>query len=465
MNKYLTESGWKATLQQTKGKVKDNGLQKALATYEKLHEEKYPEREEALERISKLAKALNNPKGNAGIDAVKDYLGNVSESAAREEVVIEKAKKGAAAAAKDSAPTATVKTPFGGIAYFTTDKANSMAIERLEKAVETLAGAQDDVKAMNMAHQEADKIKKEIPPIKEIIESVKKADRASADEARQAKAAYLLLDEFSDKAGEVKQDAENAAEAAKAAVMELDADNLEEKAKELRKEAEEIKSAIEKFLKTVTTVLKVTVAAASPDPLSKLELASTVADTLESAVSIFGSGTGGLIAQAEEDEKKAHELKLEAAAVRMKQTKSHMEALQQRLVKALDLYKRAKVLVQQTGKAPMKGFDQATKGKFHFEKLEAYADKLAETCDLAVDAIKGSKLVFDIADVTLGVVTTGKWKLPQPDDTKKILNKMKDAGVKLGKYAGETYKGANMMRITAQKEYAEAQEALAQVNS
>jgi len=68
---------------------------------------------------------------------------------------------------------------------------------------------------------------------------------------------------------------------------------------------------------------------------------------------------------------------------------------------------------------------------------------------------------FDISYVVLGVVSTGKWNVPQPDDSKKILQKMKDEAVKLGKSAGDTYKGANLLRIEAQKLYAEAQEALA----
>src|SRR5258706_13287158 len=229
MNKYLTESGWKATLQPTKGKVKDNGLQSTLATYGKLPAEKYPERLKALQLISKLAHALNNPKGHAGIKAIADYLDNVSDADDKEVQDVEKQQK-AAASDKGSAPVATVKTPYGGFAYFSNDKANTKMIELIQKAVVNLSDAQLDFSGMKAAFQEAVKIKKTIPPVRDIIDSLKKADRTSADEGKQAKAAYLLFDEFKGKVIEVQEDAENAALAAEAAVKELKASGLEEKA-------------------------------------------------------------------------------------------------------------------------------------------------------------------------------------------------------------------------------------------
>jgi hypothetical protein len=149
----------------------------------------------------------------------------------------------------------------------------------------------------------------------------------------------------------------------------------------------------------------------------------------------------------------------------MKQTRKHLEDLQKRQGTAIALYKRAKGLIAMTGKAPMKGFDKTTKGKFHFEILEAYADRLAETCDLAKDAIEGAKQAYDIADVLRAQGLGSKWKVPEPEESKKILQQMKDDAIKVGKEAGVFYHTADPARVEAQKLYAEAQEALASSNS
>src|SRR4051812_11448397 len=55
-DKYLTESGWKTTTQ--KYKVTDNGLLKALATYEKLSDDRHQEKAKALEAIDTLVGKL-----------------------------------------------------------------------------------------------------------------------------------------------------------------------------------------------------------------------------------------------------------------------------------------------------------------------------------------------------------------------------------------------------------------------
>ena len=464
MNKYLMESGWKAMLQQAKDKVKDNGLQRALANYSKLPAENYPERQTALQLITKLADALNNPKGHFGIKPVADYLGNISSAAAKEAQDIGKEQK-SSAADKVSGPVASVKTPYGGFAYFSNDKANKGLIDTLQKGIDKLSDARQDISGMKAAAQEAEKIKKTIPDVREIIASLKKADRISADEAKQAKAAYLIFDGFEEKVVEVQEDAKNAALAASAAVKEFKADDLEERAKKLREEAEKTKSAIEKIFTAASTALKLVTAIASPDPLSKLELASTAVETLESMSKLFGDGTGGLIQQAEENEKNAHDLKLQAVEERMKQTRQHLENLQRRQDSAIKLYGKAKVLIAMTGKSPMKGFDKTTKGKFQFKTLEAYADRLAEVCDLGKDVIDEAKLVYDISDVLRTQAVGGKWKLPEPEESKKILQQMKDEAIKLGKEAGVFYHAASPARTEAQALYAEAQEALANSNA
>src|SRR5882724_742745 len=96
--KYLTESGWKAI--STKFKVKDNGLLRALWTYEKLAEDKFDERLKAIVQVTALAGSLRRSKEVTALAEVAKYLANVandSEFQRREimsaKAVAEEAKK------------------------------------------------------------------------------------------------------------------------------------------------------------------------------------------------------------------------------------------------------------------------------------------------------------------------------------------------------------------------------------
>ncbi|HEX3742976.1 MAG TPA: hypothetical protein VHW09_03575 [Bryobacteraceae bacterium] len=378
------------------------------------------------------------------------------------EIMMPGAGGGAAvAAAKPAGPVATVKTPYGALSYFSTDSANASVIKTIEKAVENIEGAEDDVKSMDAAYKESEQLKKKVPSTRDIMDWVKKADRASSDEARQAKAAFLIFDEIRGKMEEVNEDFENAGKGVSSALKDMQAEDLEEKAKELKKQAQEEAEMIEGAFKLFTIAFKAGKALA--DPASALDLVDDAAEGLGKAISYMA--TSGLLQQAADCEAQAHELKVEAIAVRLGQAKQHLTDLAKRQTDTLGLLKRAKELIQTTGSAPMKGFDKNTKGPFKFQDLQAYADRLAECCDLARDAIKEAKQAFDIADVVMAPLGSGKWKVPHPDDAKKILQQMKDEAVKLGKHAGDTYKGANMMRIESQKTYAAAQDALSKANS
>lgn len=96
-NDLLTESGWKTTAQ--KFKVKDNGLQKALAAYENLDAKKYDERLKALDSINKLATDLKKVKEVATLPEVVKYLTSVAAAAVAEKTQITKAKASATKAA------------------------------------------------------------------------------------------------------------------------------------------------------------------------------------------------------------------------------------------------------------------------------------------------------------------------------------------------------------------------------
>jgi hypothetical protein len=89
--KVLTEAGWKAVV--AKFKIKDNGLQKALASYEDLAEDDYDAKLRSLASLSQLAGTLKRAKEVAAIpDAVK-YLTDLPNAAQSEQREVAKAKE------------------------------------------------------------------------------------------------------------------------------------------------------------------------------------------------------------------------------------------------------------------------------------------------------------------------------------------------------------------------------------
>src|SRR6266446_1669701 len=91
--KLLTESGLKAML--SKHKIKDNGLQKALAAYDKLEDDAHDECLETIAQIGKLAAALKKAKEVAANKAVAAYLEDLQDAADSEEKDVSKAKAAA----------------------------------------------------------------------------------------------------------------------------------------------------------------------------------------------------------------------------------------------------------------------------------------------------------------------------------------------------------------------------------
>jgi hypothetical protein len=88
--KLLTENGWKAIA--VKSKVKDNGLQRALAAYEKLDEDEHEDRIKGISTVSQLAGALKRAREVAAAPEVGDYLDDVVGAAESEKREIIKAK-------------------------------------------------------------------------------------------------------------------------------------------------------------------------------------------------------------------------------------------------------------------------------------------------------------------------------------------------------------------------------------
>lgn len=104
--KILTEAGWKANA--AKCGIKDNGLQRALAAYEKLDENKFDERIKSLAGISQFAGTLKKSKEAAASKDALKYLGDVVTSAATElgrvnNAKVQAEKTAAAEKAKDAA--------------------------------------------------------------------------------------------------------------------------------------------------------------------------------------------------------------------------------------------------------------------------------------------------------------------------------------------------------------------------
>ena len=88
--KILTEGGLKALL--SKHKLKDNGLQKALASYDKLDDDAHDDCLETIAQIGKLAATLKKVKDIAANKAVADYLDDLLDAADKEEKDVAKAK-------------------------------------------------------------------------------------------------------------------------------------------------------------------------------------------------------------------------------------------------------------------------------------------------------------------------------------------------------------------------------------
>src|SRR5438132_12232363 len=91
--KLLTESGWKTIA--SKSKVKDNGLQRALASYEKIDEQQHDERLKALASVNQLAGALKKVKEVTALPDVVDYLADLLGAADAGKTEITKAKAAA----------------------------------------------------------------------------------------------------------------------------------------------------------------------------------------------------------------------------------------------------------------------------------------------------------------------------------------------------------------------------------
>jgi hypothetical protein len=88
--KLLTESGWKAIVQ--KFKIKDNGLQKALVTYELFADDAPDGRLKALANVTQLAASLKKVKEVAAVPAAAKYLADMLTAADAEQRELAKLK-------------------------------------------------------------------------------------------------------------------------------------------------------------------------------------------------------------------------------------------------------------------------------------------------------------------------------------------------------------------------------------
>jgi hypothetical protein len=95
-SKILAEQSWKTLA--SKSGVKDNGLQKALADYQKLGDDKYDDCLAVLTTVTRLATALRKDKQAQSSPAVAKYLADVVVASQDERAEIAKAKDVAAKA-------------------------------------------------------------------------------------------------------------------------------------------------------------------------------------------------------------------------------------------------------------------------------------------------------------------------------------------------------------------------------
>ena len=88
--KLLTESGWKINVQ--KFKIKDNGLLRALATYEKTEDHEHDELMKTIALMNQLAANLKKAKEVAAEEAAVKYLNDLIDALESEQREIAKDK-------------------------------------------------------------------------------------------------------------------------------------------------------------------------------------------------------------------------------------------------------------------------------------------------------------------------------------------------------------------------------------
>jgi hypothetical protein len=143
--KLLTESGWKAIAAESD--VKDNGLQKALAAYEKAGDQHHDERLKALALVEHLAATLKKVKQVAETDAAK-YLASMVTAAEAAKNEIEKAKAAAAKAAIEAKKKAEAEAKTKG-----PSEADQEEEEEGDYAAKLLAAWQKLKSAKELAYQ------------------------------------------------------------------------------------------------------------------------------------------------------------------------------------------------------------------------------------------------------------------------------------------------------------------------
>jgi hypothetical protein len=386
----------------------------------------------------------------------KDLLGK--------EILIPAPGGAAAPKAEPAAKVETIDTPFGKFSYYSNDKSNDVRYynEQVKRLVNNLKVAEDDAKGMDLAYQTWLKLAGKLPSDQEILKWAAKADRATRDEALQAKAQGLHLEQLREKLVEIIVDLKAAARGVRTATIALNAKNLEAEAEDLRTQAEQQEGPIGKALKFASTALNVAAKLASPDAMTKLEVATTLAETVASLYEVFNSSR--LLERAKVCAEEAVRLEVDAAIRGLGEAEEHLTALAPRLDVTRDILKRAQELSDEIGDRAMEGFDRQNL-PFKFENMEEVIEKIQESQQFARALIDGARQVFESTALMNGTLTSGKvWKVPKLDDDKKIFEKFKERAVHLGKRAGEVYKYANVRLPQFQKVFAEAKEKISKAH-
>jgi hypothetical protein len=129
-SKILSEIGWKGIV--GKFKIKDNGLQKALAEYQKIEEDEHDDLLEAINQLKNLATILRKSREVAAESTVAKYLGDMLLAVQNEQCEITKAR-GEAQKARVAADKAKAES----------EKAEAKA-EKAEAEVRKMTGREDE---------------------------------------------------------------------------------------------------------------------------------------------------------------------------------------------------------------------------------------------------------------------------------------------------------------------------------
>src|SRR5262249_41971931 len=182
--------GWKTILQKTK--IKDNGLQKALATYGKIAEDAFDERLKTVAAVVQLAKALKKAKDVAASEPASDYLDEVIHEGEAAQSSIAKAKADALKTAATKVPERSIPVPpLGKLSYLVPHERE--VLPQLTEAVKEYTSVTDMDAQLREKFTAMDAFSKRIPPLSVVKDEFAKVNADVKLEAQNLQAISIQV--------------------------------------------------------------------------------------------------------------------------------------------------------------------------------------------------------------------------------------------------------------------------------